>query len=322
MMEHRKLISFGKSSYVVSIPKAWVSQNKLNKGDLLYLEENGPNLVLSKKNTDKSNERREKLIYIDGKTDVAISREVYSTYIQNYSSIIFRGQEVKNKVKELQRIVQSLIALEIMEQRPDSIVAKDFLNMDTVSAEELIRKMDVVTRTMMKETCAIFSEDNYESLNERDRDVNRLYFLFYRTVLYNLENPLKSLKNFNLSGLDLLRLKYIGFYIEAIADETRRTARYARLLKVSKKKQQEIISFLEKMNQFYSQTMKAAYTKDVELAFQLSDCKKEFDDVLEKLEKDIATVPHLNRVVNRLQRMTSLVHNLGRVLYTMGTGVA
>jgi len=285
---------------------------------LIYLEENGPKLVISKKETDNKNEEREKIIYIDGKSELSIGREVYSTYIQNYPKIVFKGKEIKNKVKELQRVVQSLIALEIMEQRPDSIIAKDFLNMDTVSVEELIRKMDIVTRTMMKEACVIFSEDNYESLNERDRDVNRLYFLFYRTILYNLENPLKSLKNFNLSGLDLMRKKYIGFYIEAIADEVRRTARHARLLDVSTEKQKEITDFLEEIYKFYIQTMKSAYNRDVDLAFQLSEHKKEFDKKLENMEKDIGKIPHLNKVVNRMQRMTSLIHNLGRVLYTMG----
>ena len=69
---------------------------------------------------------------------------------------------------------------------------------------------------------------------------------------------------------------------------------------------------------YYIQTMKAAYNKDVELAFKLSECKKKFDQKLEEMEQDIDKIPHLNRVVNRLQRMTSLIHNLGRVLYTMG----
>ena len=212
-MEYRRLISFGKSSFVVSLPKEWIGQNSLKKGDLVYLQESGPNLLLSKKDGDEKVEEREKIIYVDGKSAYTISREVCSTYIQNYPRIVLRGKEIKNKVKELQGIVQSLIALEIMEQTSDTIIAKDFLNMDSVSVEELIRKMDLVTRTMMKEAQQMFDEDNYESLNERDQDVNRLYFLLYRSILYNLRNPMKALRNFKLSGLDLLRAHFMGFYI-------------------------------------------------------------------------------------------------------------
>lgn len=316
-MEFRKIISFGKSSFVVSLPKVWINQNKLKKGDLIYLEENGPKLLLSKKEAEDKKEEKEKIIYIDGKTTFAIGREVCATYIQNYPRIILKGKDIKNKVKELQGVIQSLIALEIMEQTSDTIIAKDFLNMDTVSVEELIRKMDVVTRTMMKEACTIFTEDTYESLNERDHDVNRLYFLFYRTILYNLENPLRALKNLKLSGVELLRIKFIGFYIEEIADEIRRTARYAHLLKISPQKQKQISDFLLKMNAYYTETMKAAYNKDIDLAFRLSEQKKQYDQELELLETDMVKVPNFSRVINRLQRMTGLIHNLGRVLYTI-----
>ncbi len=317
-MEYRRLISFGKSSFVVSLPKIWVTRNGLVKGDLIYLEENGPNLVISKKETyDKKEEDREKIIFVDGKNESAIYREVYSAYIQNYRRIILKGKEVKNKVKEIQNVVQSLIALEIMEQGPDTIVAKDFLNMDSVSAEELIRKMDVVTRTMMKEAGNIFDEDTYENLNERDRDVNRLYFLLYRTIIYNLENPIKTLKEFNLTGVDLLRLNFIGFYIEAVADETRRIARHARLLKTNKQKQKQIQDYLIKMNDYYVNTMKAVYTKDIELAFKLSGLKREFDKDMDELEKDVQKIRYLYKVINRLQRMTNLIHSLGRIMYTI-----
>ncbi|MBU0470024.1 MAG: phosphate uptake regulator PhoU [Nanoarchaeota archaeon] len=316
-MEFRRLISFGKSSYVVSLPKLWITKNGLKKGDLISLEENGPNLLVSKKeNTDQKIEK-EKTIYIDGKDESSINREVCSAYIQNYRKITLKGKEIKNNVKVLQRVVQSLIALEIMEQTSDSIVAKDFLNMDTVSTDELIRKMDIVTRTMMKEACKIFSEDTYESLNERDQDVNRLYFLLYRAVLYSLENPIKTLRNFNHSGIDLLKIKHLGFYIEAIADEARRFARHARTLDIPAEKQKWIENEVVKMYDLYVNTMKATYNKDIELALKLSDVKKELDKDIELLEKEVQKIPNLNRVITRLQRLASLIHNLGRVVYTM-----
>lgn len=316
-MEYRRLISFGKSSFVVSLPKEWIGQNNLKKGDLIYLQESGPNLLLSKKESDERIEDREKVIYVDGKSAYTIGREVCSTYIQNYPRIILRGREVKNKVKEFQNIVQSLIALEIMEQTSDTIIAKDFLNMDSVSIEELIRKMDLVTRTMMKEAQQIFDEDNYESLNERDQDVNRLYFLLYRAILYNLRNPLKALRNFKLSGIDLLRDQFVGFYIEAIADEVRRTVRHAHKLNMPAQTKQQVQEYFVKMYNYYITVMKAAYNKDTELAFKQAELKRVFDEELDILEENVQKIPGFNRVLNRLLRLTSLIHNLGRILYTM-----
>ncbi len=51
-MEYRKLISFGKSSFVVSLPKSWVTQNKMKKGDLVYFEDSGVNLLINTRKKD------------------------------------------------------------------------------------------------------------------------------------------------------------------------------------------------------------------------------------------------------------------------------
>ena len=128
---------------------------------------------------------------------------------------------------------------------------------------------------------------------------------------------MKALKNFKLSGLDLLRAHFIGFYIEAIADEVRRTVRHAHTLKMPAATQEQVQQYLVKMHDYYTTTMKAAYNKDSELAFKQAELKQSFDKELDVLEEQVQKLPGFNRVLTRLQRMTSLVHNLGRVLYTM-----
>ena len=316
-MEYRKLISFGKSSYVVSLPKPWVVQNKLKKGDHIYIEESGNNLILSKKEASEKKEDKRKIIDVDDKSPHWIWREVCSGYILNNHEIVLKGSEIKNKVKELQNVVQNLIALEIMEQTSDTIIAKDFLDMDNVSLSELIQKMDVVTRTMINEGCQVFKDCNYDSINDRDKDVNRLYFLLYRAALFNMENPTKAMKNFKLTPMDMLRSLFMGFYIEVIADEVRRTIRYARKIKGSPEMEKQIRSFLEKMRDYYVDTMKSFYKKDIELAFKISDLKMDFEKDLDKMESEVQKIEHLNKVVNQLQRLVTNIHNLGRIIYTL-----
>ena len=45
-MDFRRIIAFGKSSHVVSLPKSWLNENKLKKGDLVYLEQDFDKLVI------------------------------------------------------------------------------------------------------------------------------------------------------------------------------------------------------------------------------------------------------------------------------------
>jgi len=39
-MEYRKLIKFGNSSFVISLPKSWIVRHHLKKGAIIYVDEN------------------------------------------------------------------------------------------------------------------------------------------------------------------------------------------------------------------------------------------------------------------------------------------
>ena len=149
-MEYRKLISFGKSSFVVSLPKTWVVQNKLKKGDLIYFDEKDNNLFLSF-NENKHDEEKKKIIDVDGKEFFQIKRELNAAYIENYREIVFKGKEIKDKSKEILEYVRELIALEVLEIDSTKIVTKDFLDMDHVSVQDLVKKMDIIIRSMLKD---------------------------------------------------------------------------------------------------------------------------------------------------------------------------
>lgn len=320
-MEYRKLISFGKSSYVVSLPKGWVVQNKLKKGDLIYFEENGSNLLIRKEEDKSTKIEPEKLIMIDRRSDLSIQREVCSAYIRNYHKIVLKGKEVKTRIKSLQRIIQSLIALEIMEQSSEMIVARDFLNMDSVSISELLHKMDLLTRTMFKEAADPSEGDNYENLNERDKDVNRLYFLLYRGVLYYLEHPLKILKTVKANTSEILAWYFAAFYIEAVADEIRRTVRYSRLLKADQKLLSQIQTLLNDLENYYVQSMKAFSNKDAALALELSEKRNLFFDRINQLEmvafKEPSKASSIYNTLAHLRILTARIHNIGGIIYTL-----
>ncbi len=319
-MEFRKLISFGKSSYVISLPKAWVTKNRLNKGDLIEVEEDGPKLILSKQIGESQEEEKELTIMVDGKSRDWITREVCTAYITNYRTIKLKGKELKTKVKMLQDVIQNMMALEIMEQTTDSIVAKDFLNMDKVSPTELLRKIDIVTRTMIQETTLILDEDNYDSINQRDKDVNKLYFLVYRSVLYNMENPTKALKNLGVGPRDLMRIQNIGFYLEDIADEIRRVARHARKAKFKNKAiKDDLRDILKDLQNYYLDSIKSIHSTNVTKALKNAELKKPLDKKLDEFEIHMNNDVSLSKVVHAIRRIFGSIHNMGRSTYTLTT---
>ena len=314
-MEYRKLISFGKSSYVVSLPKTWIIKQKLKKGDLIYFDERGVDLVLHpKENTDKD-EIKEITIEIDGKDLRRIQREIISHYIKNYKNIILVGRELKDKAPEIELAIQNLIALEIMEQTSTRIVARDFLNMEDISLINLIRKMDIISRAMLEDCLNMFKEDSYENLMHRDKDINRLCFLVFRVVRYGLENTSFMYKKYKLTSVDLLNIWRLAAHIEAIADETKRLSRYMRKVKLDKKSEDKVIILLKRIRESYLETMKSYYTKNVELVHEILQQKDNLVKECDKVYTENASAAWFGYLVNDLKALMTYVHDIARIVY-------
>ena len=313
-MEYRKLISFGKSSFVVSIPKPWINKQGLKKGDVLYFNENENNLILSTEEKEMY-EDKEKLINVDGKTISQIQRELIPAYINNFKKITLSGKEIKDKAREIEPIVQNMIALEIMEQTSSKIIAKDFLNMNDISINNLIRKMDIITRAMIDDCGNMFNEDTYENINHRDKDVNRLSYLVYRVINYGFDRPSFAVKQFKMSNHELVKYHLLAYIIESIADESRRIARYMRKVKLSKEKQRKFISLFNSAKENYVETMKAFHTHDINLALSVADTKKALMGSCENFYLENSNIQWIAYLIDRLKRMIGSVHKLGRLVY-------
>ena len=107
-MEYRKLIKFGNSSHIISLPNNWVKKNKLKKGDLIYLEENGNNeLVLNSEIKKERIEPKEIVIDLANKDNDEIKREIHSAYINNFNTINLVGRNLNTKEIMIRKIISN-----------------------------------------------------------------------------------------------------------------------------------------------------------------------------------------------------------------------
>jgi len=313
-MEYRKLIAFGKSSFVVSLPKAWINKQNLQKGDVIYFNEEDNNLLLSA-SAEKKDEHKEIIIEVDGKDIKQIKREVFGAYIRNYKTITLLGNEIKIKAKDINSIIQRLMALEVMEQTSKKIVAKDFLNFDDVSIDNIIRKIDIVIRAMIEDCENMFKEDSYDSINYRDNDVNKLVFLVFRIVKYGYENPSYMSKRFNLNTGGLSNFWLMASHLESVADEVKRIARKLKTIELNNKEQKSYWELLTQIKDSYLQIMKSYYNMDVDAAHKVINQRESLIEQCEDFYKKNKNVFGIGFLVDRTKSMIIHVCHLGRVLY-------
>jgi phosphate uptake regulator len=314
-MEYRKLISFGKSSYIVSLPKTWIRQHKLSKGDLIYFDEVNNNLLLQPRRNEDDDENKELILSIDKKGIRQIQREIISGYIRNYKTIILTGDELKNIVPEIQDIVQNLVALEVLEQTSTRIVAKDFLNMKDTDIRSLVKKMDVTVRSMLAD-CKISADEGLaKAIKHRDKDVNKLSYLLHRAIRYGIDNPGNAMKKFGLTSNDFLSYWWVTYNIECIGDDTKRIARYMDQMEFTKPMKSHLQRILSKLEQDYVQIMNSLYKKDVAVAHAVHDRKLDSIKDCEEFYKTYNSANFSGYLVSHLKSLATNIHNIGRSIY-------
>ena len=270
-MNTRKIIEFGKSSYVVSIPKDWFDKHKLKKGDLLYFDDCSEELVFCP--FKKDHKKRKVEIDITGKSSEFIHWQLISKYIQNYDQIMITGKGLMKKSEEIRERIHDLISLEIIEETADRIIAGNFLNMADVDITDVLKKMDKMARSMLEDSKKSFRENAYKNIALRDRDVNRMAFLIFRAVRY-LQTNVAMMKSKGFRSCDLLKFWNVAKLIERIADESKRIAKRARRMKLV---EEEILNFEEVYGEvinFYCDSLDLFHKNSYEECFLLGPKSK------------------------------------------------
>jgi len=313
-LDFRKIIKFGKSSYVVSLPKDWLQKNRLLKGDVVYLNEVDNSLILLPKESQRRKELHSTELDVTKISIRDVERRIISAYIQNYNVIHIFGKDFASKSKQIKEAIQNIMALEIMEETSERIVAKDFLKMDELSLIDLLKRMDIITRAMFLDTIKTFDEDLVESIYERDTDVNRLTYLMYRSIQYYFENSaFANEKGFNFKKL--ITYSTAVRNIERIADNTKRIAKLLARVEMSMSQKEKIKAILNEIYVHYESIMKALYKNDVEKAFQHANVKHELIAEIRQFYDDVWKVKWAPNIIEKMKDIIDCCHAIGRDLY-------
>lgn len=275
----RKLVKAGPSSHTIAIPKEWVKKHNLKKGDIVHLRDfSDKELIIS------ANEQaqapvitKEILIDVDNKKIDTIQREITAAYLNNYSLITLSGNSIPEKAKSIRQMVQNFVALEITEQNTKKISAKDFLNLKEISVDKTIKRMDMMIRTMFEDLAASTQSKTQlqESLELRDEDINRLYFLLVRLLKSSMVEQTIA-KQLELQNKDILSYWQIVHDLENIADRIKQATEI--IAKNSTAQLKQVLELYKKIQNAYENVMKAHYQKDKSAADLVAQKRIEIDE--------------------------------------------
>ncbi len=309
----RKLISFGKGSYIISMPKNWVEKNKLKKGDFISVIDEGFELTLSASQQEKKIEARETDVDSKGKDIELLEAEIVSCYLNGYDTINILLNTENKEVPKIKNIIRNLSGLEIMEQTSTRITAKNLININEISIKNIIRRMDIITRAMMEDSILCCKGlCSYEDINHRDIDVNRLYFLGYRVIKNAMKNP-RIAKSLGIEPWHLHSDTLMIMRLEKIADRQKRIARYLCNADLSRADLNELDSVYGEITKAYSDIMKSYYSQDRQIAFMVEMTSKDRANLCDKfLERytSLYAKSKKNAINSNLVTVAKIIENI------------
>lgn len=310
-MEFRKLIRFGKNSYVISIPKPWVEKNKLKKGDTIYINENLDGLQINVREKKKISEQiRAIIINTKAKALNQIQTEIVSAYLAGYNIMEIRGEDISKDAPKIKAILKELAGIELVEETSSKIVAKDLMNMEEISIKVLIRRIDLLIRGVIDDLIKSIDEDQYESIFQRDIEVNRLNYLTKRVIRFACDNE-KIREKFKKKAIDLIGDWRISGYLESIGDCTKRIARALNKVELKPKGKKELENLFILLKKRYLDVMKAYHTKDLNLTLKIELESKKRLKLINDFEKNN---PGSYDLAHNLKSMTSAMKHISRAV--------
>ncbi len=307
-MHIRRLVKAGQASHTVSLPKEWLDKNNLKKGDAIYLKEKSDKeLILSSEGKEEAAKQKEIVIETTNKALDHIQREITAAYINNYNTITIVGKDIDEKGKEVRRMLHDFVALEIAEQTSDRIVAKDLLNWKEISIDKTIRRMDIIIRSIFEDTIKSLTGKNlHESINFRDFDVNRLYFLMFR-ILKGALTDINIASSFNVSNSDILNEWYFVLNLENVADNLKNVCKIFLELKENELKELDEIYKMLQTN--YLDALKAYYDRDKDLAQKVASKREIIQNQCEELKKK-----NISLITPHIKELETFISNIARIV--------
>jgi phosphate uptake regulator len=292
--EARKLQVTGGSTYIISLPRKWVTRNQLRKGSSLILrEERDGSLSLAPSGLAKQEKKEDAFIKVSKKDESnAIIRKAVSAYLVGYNLIHMRAQsqeqlssQQRNALKDFAR--HYLVGTEIVTDTPIELTLQILLSYPELTVESALRRMSIITSSMHRDSMGALRELDHQlakAVIDTDTEVDRFNLYIIRQLKMAITNP-RIITEIGLSNArDCLGYRLITKSVERTADHAVSIAENVLLLK--KRINEEILRKIENMSALAISMFDDAIDSLFKHDFNLAEIVIEKAKGVTKLEKE------------------------------------
>ena len=325
-METRKVQVTGKSTYVVSLPKKWVSSVQLKSGDSIAMIPlpDGTMLINPKlKQTDR--EFSKKVINVDSNDTEQLFRKFIGAYLAGYNVIELRtmnntaNREIRKKIHELSYFV---IGPQIIEETSNSTTLRDLLDSSDFSLLKGIKRMYMIAKDMHLDAIGVLKTHNVavaDDVRHRDEEVDKLYWMIAKQ--YNLIiRDVFFADKIGIQPLEAQGYLMVAKSLERIADHAAKLSVNVTKLSNEEPIVQKVISLDSEVVKLLDEAMNAFYQNKFESADRVIDRAKMMSQTIDVLKQEIlsmsgsaSNIVPLAFIIDSLERTRAYAEDIAEI---------
>ena len=332
--EIRKLQITGGSTYVISLPKKWVTQNRLEKGSSLLLrqEDNGSLAVLLPE-LGKQEKTEEALIKVGPEeSSEALIRKTVAVYLQGYNIIHVRAKDQKEILSTQRNAIKTfarnmLVGTEIVIDSSTDLKLQVLLSYPELSVPSALRRMAIITSSMHKDAITALKNIDHQLASDvraTDYEVNRFHLYIIRQLKIAIQNP-RLITEIGLEKpKDCLGYRLVTKMVERTADHATNIAKYVQLLK--KQLNEDFLKSIKEMNQVaissFETSIESLFKRNYALAESViekanSIVALEKKVILSSKETNIDEAANIRLVIESVRRIAEYSTDIAEVVLNM-----
>jgi phosphate uptake regulator len=299
--DYRRIQITGRGSYIVSLPKKWVSDLSLSKGERIgVLRNSDGTLSLIPGEVTREEKTNEIEFHIRPDMDLnSVKRRIVSLYLVGYNTIKIRSD--KDRISPVQRgelidfVRKRLMGTEIVTESSNEILLQVLLSYPQLTIESALKRMATITDWMHRDAVKSIVERNTDLAEEvvkMDDEVDRFGFYIVRQLKTALRHP-QTIEELGLrSPVDCLGYRLVTKGVERSADHAVLIARNHVKSQISKTILEKIQKTSDLASTTFNTALKSLYARDYRVADSLL-CKSSDFEPLENEVIDNVVKSHL-----------------------------
>ena len=189
-METRKVQVTGGSTYTVSLPKAWATDNGISGGSIVEFYPEDDTLLLAPRREET---KTEGTLDITGLEGDQLMRAVVTMYVSGFDIITLETPRISAAQRRtIREATQGLVGLEVIGETSERVRLQDLLDSSELSMHNAITRMRLVSTTMLADAVTALLDDDDDlaaDVVQRDDDVDRLWSMVSRVFRSVLRDP-------------------------------------------------------------------------------------------------------------------------------------